>query len=170
MLIDDCPHDFATLTNRIIPEHFRRLRAQIERPLLMADFAVEGSGVRSLLLKHGHTSDFSGCYVLIDQGRPIYVGISRTVFARLRQHVMGKSHFDASLAYRIATQRAPHSMTRGQAMQDQGFQTAFANAKSYLRSLQVATIDISNPVELYVFEVCAAMELQTSTWNTFRTH
>jgi phage replication-related protein YjqB (UPF0714/DUF867 family) len=48
-------------------------------------------------------------------------------------------------------------MTRGQDMQDQGFQTEFANAKSSLRGLQVATIDISNSVELCVFEVCAAM-------------
>jgi hypothetical protein len=34
----------------------------------------------------------------------------------------------------------------------------------------VATIPIENPVELYLFEVYAALALGTSRWNTFRTH
>ena len=31
-------------------------------------------------------------------------------------------------------------------------------------------IEIDNPVELYLFEVYAALELRTALHNTFRTH
>ena len=50
------------------------------------------------------------------------------------------------------------------------FQREFDEAQLYLRSLQVAFIEIQNPLELYVFEVYAAIELDTHQWNTFRTH
>ena len=40
----------------------------------------------------------------------------------------------------------------------------------YLRSLNVAFIEIGNPLELYLFEAYCAMELDTSEWNTFETH
>jgi hypothetical protein len=34
----------------------------------------------------------------------------------------------------------------------------------------VAFIEIANEVELHLFEVYAAIELDTGEWNTFRTH
>jgi hypothetical protein len=34
----------------------------------------------------------------------------------------------------------------------------------------VAVIEIENPVELYLFEIYYAMELDTVKWNTIRTH
>jgi hypothetical protein len=34
--------------------------------------------------------------------RPFYVGISNKVIERIRQHLRGRSHFEATLAYRIA--------------------------------------------------------------------
>ncbi len=142
----------------------------MQSAMAMSDFAVSGVGVRSLLKKHGRTYDFPGCYVLIKAGKPLYVGISRAVFSRLRQHVMGKTHFDASLAYRMAAAERPHTKTRGDAMQDPAFATAFQTHRAFLRTLQVAAIDIPNPVELYLFEVFAAMAFDTTTWNTFRTH
>jgi len=50
------------------------------------------------------------------------------------------------------------------------FQREFSKAQVYLRSLQVAFIEIQNPLELYVFEAYAAIDLGTHEWNTFRTH
>ena len=43
-------------------------------------------------------------------------------------------------------------------------------AKEYLRSLNVAYVQISNPLVLYVFEPYCAMHFDTSQCNTFETH
>lgn len=168
MPIDGCHHDFAALAGSILPDHMKRLQEAMHAPKAMADFGVPREGVRTLLRRHDHPADFSGCYVLVDD-HPIYVGISRTVYGRLRQHVTGRTHFDASLAYRMAEAELPHSKTRNEAMEDPIFAQKFKAKRDYIRSLTVATVRIENPVELYVFEVYAAMTLDTK-WNSFRTH
>jgi hypothetical protein len=61
-------------------------------------------------------------------------------------------------------------MKRAEAMKDQTFRNAFDEAKTLLRSCGVAFVEISNPLELYLFEAYCAMELDTYQWNTFRTH
>lgn len=99
-----------------------------------------------------------------------YDGISRTAVQRLRQHVTGNTHFDASLAYLMATDKTGHKMKRSDAMQDPAFRTAFNQVKALLRDCSVAFIDIDNPLELYRLEAYCAMELDTCEWNTFRTH
>ncbi len=136
----------------------------------MSDFAIEGVGVSSLCKSFGLVEDFSGCYVLIEEKKPVYVGISRSVLQRLRQHVRGTTHFDASLAYRIAAKKMPHGKTRTQAMEADEFKKPFADAKEYLRGLMVGYVKINNPLALYIFEPYCAIEFDTSEWNTFETH
>jgi hypothetical protein len=151
-----------------------RMRTALADPRDMNLFARPGVGPGALIEEFGIPRDFSGCYVLLETGAPIYVGISRGVIGRLRQHVFGKTHFDASLAFRIAMANHPDrtvaNMTRSEAMQDPLFGTSFAAAKTYLRSLQVAAIAIENPLELYVFEPYCALALDTHQWNSFETH
>lgn len=55
-------------------------------------------------------------------------------------------------------------------MADVEFQSHFLDSQQFLRTLNVAFIEIANPLELYVFEAFAAMELDTCEWNTFETH
>src|SRR5688572_2509698 len=107
MPLHNCTHSFAELAAMVLPAHMTRLRLVMKDPRQMRAFARPGVGVRSLLREFKLQRDFSGCYVLIENGTPIYVGISRSVLARLRQHVLGKTHFDASLAFRIAMKRHP---------------------------------------------------------------
>jgi len=170
MAIDGCQHSFAELAADVLPSYMAELRRRIANPVPLSEFAVEGVGIRGLLGRLGLGSDFSGCYVLLEADRAIYVGISRAVLQRLRQHVRGTTHFDASLAYRIATSRQPHNRTRSAAMADAAFQAGFRQTQAHLRSLQVAFLEIANPLELYLFEAYAAMELDTCEWNTFETH
>lgn len=170
MAIDDCQYTFAQLLAEVLPGYMAKLRHRMENATPMSEFAVRGVGVATLLRQFNRTADFQGCYVLFEVIRPIYVGISQTVLQRLRQHVRGTTHFDASLAYRIASARHPHNMTRSGAMADEHFQEHFAAAQDYLRGLNVAFIEIKNPLELYLFEAYCAMELDTSEWNTFETH
>ena len=170
MPIDACTSTFAEMAAVILPGDMARLREALAAPEPMSSFCKPGSGVTSILSRLRRSGDFSGCYVLLQEGKPFYVGISRTVVQRLRQHVRGSTHFDASLAYRMATNKTGHKMKRADAMQDPAFRTAFDQAKKRLRGWSVAFIGIDNPLELYLFEAYCAMELDTCEWNTFRTH
>jgi len=170
MAIDGCKCTFAELAQNALPTYMDKLRRQMSQSTPMSEFAIEGVGIATLLRQFKLSNDFAGCYVLIDVTRPIYVGISRSVFQRLRQHVRGTTHFDASLAYRIAAARRPHDLTRSEAMADGDFQKHFEEAQDYLRKLKVAFIEIASPLDLYLFEAYCAMELDTCEWNTFETH
>jgi hypothetical protein len=174
MSLHDCPHTFAELATSILPDHMRRMRESMQRPWEMTNFSSPGIGVGRILKSLNLNEDFSGCYVLLDGRLPIYVGISRGVIGRLRQHVFGKTHFDANLAFRIAIEKHPNSeisrLTRANAMMNESFGVSFAEAQAYLRSLNVASIAIPNPLVLYVFEAYCAIELDTHRWNSFETH
>jgi hypothetical protein len=84
--------------------------------------------------------------------------------------VTGKTHFNASLAYGMATNKSRHNMTRDEAMADLGFRKEFDKARKLLQNSSVAFIEVENSLELYLFEAYCAMELDTCEWNTFRTH
>lgn len=170
MYINQCIHSFEQLASTVLPAYMKELRSAMEKPLLAGLFTVPGDGPMSIAQSLARKSDFSGCYVLIENSKPIYVGISRSVLARLRQHFIGKTHFNASLVYAIAQRRRPTKGKRSEVMNALEFKEEFASAQSYLRSLQVSFVQIDNPLELYLFEAYAAIELGTHEWNTFRTH
>jgi len=151
------------------------LREKMTHSIPMAVFGTKGLGPVSLQRRFGLEHEPSGCYVLIDGWRSIYVGISRGVLKRIRGHVRGSTHYyAATLAYRIAATQHPHVMTASQAMQDTEFQMRFQESQNYLMGLTVAFVEIANPLELYLFEPYCAMELHTGIdtggWNTFLTH
>lgn len=170
MYIDQCLHSFAHLASTVLPAYMEQLRSAMEKPVPASLFTVPGDGPVAIARSLVRKSDFSGCYVLIEDSKPIYVGISRRVLARLRQHFTGKTHFDASLAYAIAQQRRPTKGKRSEVMKTPEFNEVFAAAQSDLRSVQVSFVQIENPLELHLFEAFAAIELCTHEWNTFRTH
>jgi len=170
MAIDDCLFTFQQLVTQKLPEDMERMRKAMAQAHPMTEFARKGVGSKSVLKELGLQEDFAGCYVLLEQEKAIYVGISRTVIQRLLQHIKGRTHYDASLAYQIASKKHPHSLPRKEAMEDPEFVAAFEEAKVYLKSLHVAFIPIEDDVELYLFEVYCVMELDTAELNTFRTH
>ena len=170
MPIDQYPNTFAHLVEVDLPPLIAQMETARLDPVSMAEFAIDGVGVTTLARQLGLPGDFSGCYVLLEGNHPIYVGISRAVLQRLRQHVRGTTHYGASLAYRIAAQRMPHNHTRSRAMESEEFKAQFDAAKSYIRALNVAYVRIENPLVLYVFESYCAMHYDTAEWNTFETH
>ena len=182
--IDGCPHTFEELASRVLPDLMEDMSEAIRKPQNMSLFSEKGQGVQSLAKQFDKGADFSGCYVLIGQLGPFYVGISRKVLSRLRQHVNDKTHYGASLAYRMAVndflqsekgkelERSGgiKSVTRSMFMQIHEFREAFERAQSELKKMRVAFIEIPNPLVLYLFEAYCAMRLGTAEWNTFRTH
>ncbi len=169
-MVDGCKSTFAELASNILPNYMSKLRAAMGDPRRLKQFCIPGVGVKTILKQIGYARDFPGCYVLSHDDIPFYVGISRGVVRRLRQHVFGGTHFDASLAYRMACGKMTHNMRQAEAMKNDQFRSAFDEAQRLLRDSTVAFIEISNPLELYLFEAYCAMELNTGQWNTFRTH
>jgi hypothetical protein len=170
MPIDNCPHTFDELSTTVLPAHLERLKTAVQSPLSATKLVGFKSASREALKRVDRTTDFPGCYVFLDQGRPVYVGISRGVVKRLVQHLNFESHFTASLVYKMASEDFPHEMKRDQAMKDDQFREVFLTAQGRLREMSLAFVQIDNDLELYLFEVMAAMHLGTDTWNTFRTH
>lgn len=170
MPIDNCIHSYEKLSNEILPSYFLELTENMKTPKSAADFVGYKSATKEVLKKAERTVDFPGCYVFIDNLKPIYVGISRNIIKRLTQHLNHDSHFSASLVYKMATEDFPHEMKRDQAMRDEQFRDVFLHNQSRLQNMKVAYIQIQNDLELYLFEVYASMKLDTDTWNTFRTH
>jgi len=156
MAIDNCQFSFSQLASDIMPSHMGRMKKAMLNPHPMTLFGTQGLGPKGILHHLGIVEDFTGCYVLIEKAIPIYVGISRGVVQRLIQHVKGRTHYDASLAYRIASENKSHGLQREEAMKDPEFKNEFNRAKDYLKSLYVAFIEIENDLELYLFEVYCA--------------
>jgi predicted GIY-YIG superfamily endonuclease len=170
MPINEYPNNFSHLVDVDLPALLEQMDVARQNAIPMGDFAIDGLGVATIARQLGLTGDFPGCYLLLERERPIYAGISRGVLQRLRQHARGTTHFDASLAYRIAADRMPHNHTRSRAMQTEEFKAQFEAAKTYIRTLNVAYVRIDNPLVLYVFEPYCAMHYDTAEWNTFETH
>jgi hypothetical protein len=170
MPIDECKHSFVELTTTVLPAHMRQMRGAMEKPVQAVIFAQTKQGPGAIAKQLRLPGDFAGYYIFMEQTRPIYTGISRKVLSRIRQHLCGKTHFDASLAYRMAKRKMPTRLKRGEAMQDPAFRKVFDECQAHLRGLRVAFIAIENDLEIYLFEAFCAMELDTWEWNTFRTH
>lgn len=169
-MIDNCHYSFLKLSNKIFPIYLKKLKSMIAKPKSMDIFAQKGIGVKRLLANLNLKRDFTGCYVLLNNKRPIYIGISRKVINRLLQHVKGNTHFDASLAYRMSFNKFPHRLNRETAMKKDDFSKEFKKNKKRIAKCEVAYLEINNDLELYLFEACCAMEFDTKKWNTFRTH
>jgi predicted GIY-YIG superfamily endonuclease len=170
MTIDGCDFSFKELAEKNLPKHMLKMHVALQKPISMGTFGKKGSGKVTVLKLLNRKVDFQGSYVLSDVSGPIYIGISRSVVQRLIQHIKGKTHFDASFAYRMAAHNYNHEMTRGDAMEHPEFLQSFNEAKEYIKNLDVAFIEINNDLELYLFEVYCSMELDTAQWNTFKTH
>lgn len=169
MYKDEYQNTFEELVSDVLPRRLDELKAAIAEPKSAGIFSRPGIGVATILRELAIPNDFSGCYVFMGD-KPIYVGVSRGVVGRLRQHLTGKTHYDASLAYSMAQRRRKTHGKRCDVMRIPEFLVEFRAAQQLLRSLSVAFIPIENPVVLYVFEAFAAMCLETHEWNTFRTH
>ena len=115
-------------------------------------------------------NEFKGVYVLAevnnDKVNPIYIGISRTIYRRLRQHGWGKKHNECSLAYLMEKK---DNVAISRANIHKNFDEELIRKKEEVKSFKVALFPIKNDYELYFIEVALAGILKTK-WNSFRTH
>jgi hypothetical protein len=170
MIIDDCKNSFDELTAHTLPAHFVRLTENMKIPIPATWIRTRGVGLATVLREMGRAQDFSGCYVFIENDKPLYVGISRSVIKRLFQHLTSSSHYSGSLAYFIAKRQNDPGGTRDQNMASTDFRKLFEASQRRLEACTIGVVEIDNYVELHLFEVYAAMQLNTGEFNTFKTH
>ena len=116
-----------------------------------------------------------GIYVFYENGKAIYVGRSRNLRQRFRQHRQQSSgHHSATFAFMIARQDAEKAgvdvnRTRDQLQTDPRFDLLFKKAKKRVAEMHVQVLSMDDPIELTLFEVYAALDLKTE-YNTWDTH
>lgn len=120
----------------------------------------------------GSAKDFKGVYVFLKKGSPFYTGISKHVIRRISQHVKGNSHFTSSLCYRLGAELHLKTFGKkhsgGRAGLD--FDVYPKQAKEELLKCDVAMLEVSEDLELVLFEIFVAMKLGTLNYNEFKTH
>ena len=111
---------------------------------------------------------------------PVYVGITRNIRDRLRNHCFGKTHNTATLVYLIAVNKyRPKSKVEGHLFDVEVVSkiprelieahTDINKARDKVQNFKVAVIPIEKDYELYFHEVAIAGILKTY-WNSFKTH
>jgi hypothetical protein len=108
----------------------------------------------------------AGLYIFIENNKPVYVGISRFVKKRLRQHGWGKRHNEATLAFLI-TEHEMEYITKKSKLDYKHVEMTQARLQN--RKVITVPIEEDDPFLLYFMEVYISGCLKTK-WNTFRTH
>lgn len=127
------------------------------------------------------TNLFKGVYVFYseEKQRIEYIGISRKIIDRLRQHAYFSQPNSASLAYlMLKKQYAKKDWVRPEDWNKQyfseieiknKFQDEVREFQAIILSYKVTFVEFDNDFEMALFEIYASIKLQTY-WNTFITH
>ena len=114
-----------------------------------------------------------GIYVFYEKNQPIYVGRTRNLRRRLRQHShRNSSHYSASFAFLMARKKAAlpeePKMTRGQLAER--LDSLFSLCRQRVSFMHVRWVREEDPVVQSLLEVYAAVSLRTTEhYNSFRT-
>ena len=117
-----------------------------------------------------------GVYVFYEKGEPIYTGRSNNVKQRISEHCRPSSgHTSATFAFNMAKREAIKeginiNVTRSKLQADPAFTRLYLKAKERVSRMDVRAIQIDDPIMQTLFEVYAAMCLDTKEYNDFDTH
>ncbi|MEI9891180.1 MAG: hypothetical protein WDN45_11990 [Caulobacteraceae bacterium] len=113
-------------------------------------------------------------YVFLFNGEPVHVGRTRNLRQRLKGHVTN-SHYSASFAFKRARSDTGMKASykkgegRGALLENPIFAAAFAKALAEVRGMTVRHLVVNDPIDQYLLELYAALELDTSL-TEFDTH
>lgn len=114
-----------------------------------------------------------GIYVFYEQGQPIYVGRTRNLRRRLRQHSHpGSTHYSASFAFLIARRQAalPEFPKKTRQQVAELLDSLFSLCRQRVSYMQVRWVRAEDPVIQSLLEVYAAVMLRTTEhYNSFQT-
>ena len=151
--------------------HFESVIASL--PSRLAELQAAPSARRA---NHPSIPRTAGIYLLTEGGLPIYVGQTRNLRERLRQHTIPSARENqASFAFRLAMTEAETrglivTGTRRDRETHVDLAALFLAAKRRVAEMDVQFIEMADPIERTIFEVYAALFLGTETHNLFETH
>lgn len=116
-------------------------------------------------------NEIKGIYIFYENDEAQYIGISRKLIRRLRNHFLGKTHFEASLSYLVA--RHEYDNEYGDYMgirKDFPFEKYRTEIqKNMIENWKIEIIPETDNYKLYYLELILACKLKTK-WNSFETH
>lgn len=124
----------------------------------------------------GKVPSSGGVYAFSENGKPMYVGQTRNLRNRLRQHGGPASqHNQAVFAFNLAKADALAAGTypagtRRTAERDAVFAELFMAQRKRVAAMDVRFVEIDDPQLRTFFEVYAAVALDTLEYNSFETH
>ena len=108
--------------------------------------------------------------------KPLYVGQTRVLRSRLQNHTrLDGRHNQATFAFSIARKEAEEAGVdtkkyREALETDEQFIVHFDSAKAQVSRMRVRFVLLDGPVERTLFEIYAALALDTLVYNSFETH
>ena len=117
-----------------------------------------------------------GVYVFLEKGKPMYVGRTDDMKGRIQRHSRPSSgHGSATFAFLIAKKAAGGKgidldVSREVLEKDPAFVPLFNKAKERVRTMPVKVIRIDDAILQTLFEVYAAVALETTEYNSFVNH
>lgn len=113
-------------------------------------------------------------YIIWIDGKAVHVGRTRNLQGRVRGHV-SNSHYSASFAFKqarrtlsIAASYTPEN-SRSALFAREDFYAEFAKHRAVLQASEVTFLEVNNPIDQYLLELYAAMELSLEL-DEFDTH
>jgi len=133
--------------------------------------------------EHRPIPEAPGIYLFSERGqaggggeKAIYVGQTRKLRSRLKNHTrLGGKNNQATFAFLLAKIDAEVAgvdtkQYREMLEKDKDFIAHFDGAKSRVAEMQVRFMLLYGPIERSLFEIYAAMALDTLVYNSFETH
>lgn len=134
------------------------------------------SAAKHRVADHPAVPNTPGIYLFNDGEKPIYVGQSRKLRTRLRQHTGATNRQNqASFAFNLAKREAladdvDVKRPRADLELDADFVPHFDKARADVAAMNVQFIELADPIARTLFEVYAALALDTVEFNSFETH
>ena len=116
-----------------------------------------------------------GIYVFYENEKPVYVGRSNNIKARIQIHCRPSSgHGGATFAFILAREDADNlginTKIERKILEDESrFSDLYTKAKARVSKMHVKAVEIDDPILQTLFEVYAAVELKTK-YNAFDNH
>ena len=134
------------------------------------------SATAAPVAEHEQIPNAPGIYLFSELDHAIYVGQTRKLKQRLRNHTnpLAKNN-QATFAFLVAKGEAEKAgvdtgRLRAQLEADQQFAQHFKVAKLRVSEMDVRFTPLAGPIERSVFEIYASLALDTLVFNSFETH
>ena len=142
---------------------FQRIVEQMER--LLEDLR----GSREYTRDDLRDMTKQGVYVLYENEKPIYVGRSRDLDRRIREHSARSRHNSATFAFILYREKLGNPEGKREEVQAMD-PPEYERQRQRVGAMTIRAVEIEDPWVQAVFEIYAVLALGTTKYNTFETH